>query len=60
MLENKHSFTEFRMMAEVNNPQHLNVFENVYIYKAKRVNNKKQNSMDISSYEFRMYLYSEL
>lgn len=36
MLENKHSFTEFRMMAEVNNPQHLNVFENMYTFIRQR------------------------
>lgn len=48
MLENEHKFAGFRLLKEVNNPRFLSAYENLYIYKTKRINMNIQQSQAVS------------
>lgn len=49
MIENGHKYADFRLIREVNKPQYLDAFENLYIYKTKRTNMNIQNAAQIIS-----------
>lgn len=52
MLENHHDYAGFRLLKEVNDLKHLDVWENVYIYKTKRQNINIQHGPITSLYKF--------
>lgn len=52
MLENHHEFAGFRLLKEVNKPQYLDAYEDLYIYKTKRNNMNVQQSQITSLLKF--------